>query len=796
MIYAQLTPKLDGSSSLINTLIQDTLSTHDRDLQDISVFEMMLRLRLRLEQKLTEEYGYVGELAEGRFYPEGWDARMRSFFQAMSLTQYMTPTFEQDIRAGRLIESSLPDVKSTSLTNDHASSPGLFASRIIIKDISKGADSFYRALAAATGMDHMVIKRAVKNTLSFTDANDFPIHLRSKITSEKVALEYCEQIQSGQWLGDVEIQLAMMVLQKAILIVRPNGKIDNLEALDIYPNGHACLVNAGDSHYDALEMPLESPRDEVVALLQLNRETRAVSESALILYHGATSARGLNWYAISGCLMVLLFKEHYLQAIPGQEVQFDRMKQAFLNFYFTPPDVFTTGISVRLTPVKALKALFELDSQHALTAMDALFFLKFSSIYTYDSRRANELKKEIALLMHAHQPSSNALADLAYLDAYIQFVPDQTIVGTTYKESKFRSALRYGSLEQIKRILDSSQVYPALAPTIQMSHLKTLYPLSGEVSSNQYWINDLAFAVFVRPEAVPLMFDFLSRQPKQDCQDLLYSRSGIGSRILLFMIEKNEPALAQLFLAFVKEKLDISPEEICDAFILDQDEEGANALYYATCGNNKKEVLKLLIAALLSVNVERINPATWSSLYQAQIRWVQGQGWPNGPCVRVFVDALIMYAEICNNSDSLTMALQVLSWAPDGLAHPEGYLHYVKATLFTTRPMDPAFSAVLSEILDKLSEDQKMILYMDYDIPDFRKLLRSKITSEEGCALISSFPEPEPELKEEDWFVVESKDDVDDSHRISSGGLTIFRHDDPKVEGEGDTSSYERNWYR
>lgn len=780
MRNALLVPKTHSNSSFINTLVQDVVKTQDCYLQDISLFEIMIRLRLALEQKLTIDYGYTGELAEGMSYPEGWDDRICSFFQAISLTQYMTPNFEQDIRDGRLIESE-------SLTNTSTSK--LFAPGLTLNKISKGHDSFYRAIAASTTLDSISIKNAVKNILTYQFVDDLPINLKSKIPSQQAAQDYCKQITAGQWLGDVEIKLAMFALQKAILIVHPNGKIDNIESLKIYPKDPIYIADTWHDHYDAVVKSSELTTDEVIALLSRNTK-QTVPESALILYGCNASTKGLNWYAISGCLMVLLFKENYLQAIPGQEVQFELMKQAFLNFYFSSSDNLTTGTSVHLTPAKALKTLFESRNQHALTAMDAIFYLKFSSIYTYDSRRANELKKEIALFMHAYQPSSNALTDLAYLDAYIGIAPDQNIIGTMHKESKFRSALRRGSIEQIKCILDSAQVYPELTPTIQISHLKTLYPRSGNLESNQYWINDLAFAVLERSEAVPLMFDFLDKQSKQDCFNILYARSGIGSRILLFMVEKNEPTLVQLFLTFAQKKLELSPEEICDAFILDQDKEGANALYYATCNNNKKEVLNLLKAVLLSTNVERLNPATWSSLYQAQICWMQGQGWPNGPCVRVFVDALIMHAKINNNIDSLTMAFQVLNWAPDGLVHPDDYLRRLNESslLLTTIAIHPVLSTLVSEMLDKLSEEQKMNFYIDCENPYILKLLQSKVTNEDCLELMRLIEKPCLELEdEEDWCVVESKDDdTCNSHMTSPGGIAFFRRDDPEPEGKDD----------
>ena len=120
----------------------------------------------------------------------------------------------------------------------------------------QGRDSFYQAVALFCGKDNADLRAQVVSCL--TDYNELPPRVIDKffeLNQEIEINEYINAVAHGKDCDEVQIETLMHVLERPIVIIGADQKIQNPEVIGRFEDRPPVFVySRGDNHYDGLSL--------------------------------------------------------------------------------------------------------------------------------------------------------------------------------------------------------------------------------------------------------------------------------------------------------------------------------------------------------------------------------------------------------------------------------------------------------------------------------------------------------------------------------------------------------------
>lgn len=180
-------------------------------------------------------------------------------------------------------------------------------SDLTYKEIPGDGNCLYNAVGLHIGQDAQSIRNIVAANLAHNRAN-YEQFVNGILRQNQTFESYIHGIRSGEWGDDIELSILMRLLDRAILVIRPDGSINNLNEVDTYSGDPIFVFYNGYNHYNAfirdssqltgrqileelIQLGEELRRQNLEQLIQLNKRTRIISLSSANEIHNASSDR-------------------------------------------------------------------------------------------------------------------------------------------------------------------------------------------------------------------------------------------------------------------------------------------------------------------------------------------------------------------------------------------------------------------------------------------------------------------------------------------------------------------------
>lgn len=133
---------------------------------------------------------------------------------------------------------------------DHAQDPSVLIPGLLYEPIPGDDHCLFNAIGIHLGLDSGAIRNMVADALE-PYALEHPELVSGLLRNGETLKEYTEGIRVNEWGDNLEIAVIMPLLGRAILVVNPDGRIDNLDAIDTYIEEPIFVYYNGHTHYDA-----------------------------------------------------------------------------------------------------------------------------------------------------------------------------------------------------------------------------------------------------------------------------------------------------------------------------------------------------------------------------------------------------------------------------------------------------------------------------------------------------------------------------------------------------------------
>lgn len=117
--------------------------------------------------------------------------------------------------------------------------------------IAKDGHCLFNAIGIHLGIGEQEIRNMVATGLE-QHRDDYEDIVNGLLREGETFEGYVDGIRTKEWGDDLEIAVIMPLIDRAVLVVNPNGRIDNLDAIETYPEEPPIFVHYnGHNHYDA-----------------------------------------------------------------------------------------------------------------------------------------------------------------------------------------------------------------------------------------------------------------------------------------------------------------------------------------------------------------------------------------------------------------------------------------------------------------------------------------------------------------------------------------------------------------